>query len=402
MLTLSLQSRPQHAYLQKTVGESFHKGIQISRDCEMIASKCEELVREQEEVISNIGMKTVDSRAALLAFIEESVRQEDMHLCTDEYTGAINTREESLKSLHDMGYPIFGNVVVGRKLNNIKKTLRKLVELSDDNRRVHPKLSVAVTNRLIYSEPAIMSIRKELVWSVIEPRNEGWELFSVDIKSQEPWILANMLNIVPLKKLMMNDVDFYEGIYMLATGDTLTDKQRTVIKRVWNSITYGAARKTVEGYASVKGAAVYDFLMSMPEYKAYRNDIFKRARNGRRCISTAFGTEIYADESGSKLARSLLDLPIQGSGADILSMLVYALNSVVEQKGLSDYIEFYLSRHDEIVVMADTNAISEQEVVGFLESVMVHQVEGWVPFKVIVSNLSKMDKSKLYYNLTEE
>ena len=172
---------------------------------------------------------------------------------------------------------------------------------------------------------------------------------------------------------------------------------RKEFKRAWNAMTYGASRPGVKDMCKlINGEALYDFFSMIPELHEYRTKCQRLASQGCQEIETFFGTKLYADEPNQKaLKRVLLDLPIQGTAADILSLLVKHFNEEVIKRGYSGLLSIYYTRHDELIIEAEKELIDSKGI-DFIKSeisdIVEHQVDDWVPFKVEVKEVERNSK----------
>lgn len=173
-------------------------------------------------------------------------------------------------------------------------------------------------------------------------------------------------------------------------------EERAEFKRSWLAMTYGASKNGILAMCnSLDGSVIYDYFSKIPEFKEYNAACNKFARSGIQNIKTAFGTIMFANETNqARLRRVLLDLPVQGTGADILSLLIKHFNEYTEQNGLSDKISIYFTRHDELIIEANgkwVEEIGDSKVCEILTDILEHQIDDWTPFKVEVSQVEKAE-----------
>lgn len=180
--------------------------------------------------------------------------------------------------------------------------------------------------------------------------------------------------------------------------------ERKEFKQAWNAMTYGASVFGIRQMCKhIDGDNVYKYFSGINEFKKYRANCKKLADSGVQNIKTFFGSVLYAGESNpSKLRRVLLDLPIQGTASDILSLLIAHVDSVVEANHLEGKLEIYYTRHDEIIFEVDGGWVNDsglENVKQYIKDLVEHQVDDWVPFKVEVKEV-KADK--LYLDDSDE
>lgn len=187
--------------------------------------------------------------------------------------------------------------------------------------------------------------------------------------------------------------------YGTISGITLKceNKVRSEFKRAWNAMTYGASRPGVKQMCNIiDGEKLYDFFSTIPELKVYRDRCQKLAYGGHQNIDTYFGTTLHADEYNSgALKRVLLDLPIQGTAADILSLLVRHFNEEVKNRGFEGLLSVYYTRHDELIIEAAkelVNKLGLDKIKLEIADIVEHQVDDWVPFKVEIKEVEKNNR----------
>ena len=167
---------------------------------------------------------------------------------------------------------------------------------------------------------------------------------------------------------------------------------RKEFKTAWNAMTYGASRVGIKNYCKhIDGDKVYDLFNNIPELKEVKDRAAKAARAGQQKASTYFGTEVYANEYNSGvLKRVLMDIPIQGTASDILSLLVKHFNEEVEKRGYKDELFVYYTRHDELIIEAGKSLIDRlgiDKVKDEVRDIVEHRIDDWVPFKLEVKTV---------------
>lgn len=178
--------------------------------------------------------------------------------------------------------------------------------------------------------------------------------------------------------------------------------ERKEFKVAWNAMTYGASSFGVKQMCKhINGDIVYDYFSKIPEFKKYRSLCKKAADNGQQNIKTYFGTMLTAGESNpNRLRRILMDLPIQGTAADILSLLIMHVDRETKLRGIEEGLKIYYTRHDEIIFEASKDLVEklgEDGVMAEIRDLVEHQVDDWTPFKV---EISKVEPSALYIDDT--
>lgn len=173
---------------------------------------------------------------------------------------------------------------------------------------------------------------------------------------------------------------------------------RKEFKQAWNALTYGASIYGIRNMCKhINGDEIYKYFSKIPAFKKYKSNCSKLADRGIQNINTLFGTQLCAGVADtSRLKRILMDLPIQGTGADILSMLIKHFDEEVILRGLEGKLMLYYTRHDELIIEADNewaNNVGIDTVKEILRDILEHQIDNWVPFKVEIKVVEGADLS---------
>ena len=170
--------------------------------------------------------------------------------------------------------------------------------------------------------------------------------------------------------------------------------ERKEFKTAWNAISYGASMFGVKkACKTIDGKQAYNYITKIEALKNYRKAVEKLAKTGNTRINTIFGTPLDAGyaEDWKKLKRVLLDLPIQGSGADILSLLVEHFYEYTKEHKIDKFMSLYYTRHDELIIEVDNdwaNEVTDEKVEYILRDMLEHQIDDWTPFKIEVVQTS--------------
>lgn len=496
------------AYMKEFTIKNMKRGIRIA-DIESSLKKHTE-IRDalKEEITRNFGIENVNSPKQITECLKrmanksvEGYKNDIVEICYDPETGKWTTNGDAMLKLSDLGYEIADYILEYRKEKKIVETLTSLSQFADRNSLVHPNVSLGKTNRINYSDPALMNIPKEMLWDLIVPYKDEDVIYSVDIKNQEPSILINYLNDESLKDALTSDKGLYETLFdkvyapsvtMTICRDFLTenrlysiqelqqiayvspsyylpvkancksmyykDERVTVIeslcqgfksvdsivypetvkietdarnvyelpvewdknfkvkktgdfvitgkilgieikllpnerkefKTAWNALSYGASMMGIKAMCkSINGELIYRFFNGLESYKVYKKKIDGLVKKGYNSVNTVFNNYVSTSETEPKaLKRALLDLPIQGTGADILSVLIKHFEEEVEKRGIADKMFIYFTRHDELVIEVKKDFDEIENVEAILRDILEHQIilnsGEWVPFKVEV------------------
>ena len=167
-----------------------------------------------------------------------------------------------------------------------------------------------------------------------------------------------------------------------------SEEERAECKVAWNALTYGTSKRALKDMCMLIDAdEIYSYFNKIPELKSYRSKCYAYANNKIRACKTYFGTPLRATaRQVGQLSRQLMDYPVQGTGSDILSLLVRHF----ETKGIAEGLSLYYTRHDELILEASKeymSGLSLEELEGRMREIFQHQVDDWEPFQIEVSVL---------------
>lgn len=499
----STKDKPDIGYMATRIRELMDEGIRLG-DIDDLYEKFLGIQKELgDSITEKYGIQNPNSGPQVIEYMKDLDNMEVYEICYEG--GKWSSRKDNLQELSDLGYQFAKDLLDYRSAKKCAESINSMIKARHPDGMVRPTVSLGKTNRINYSEPAIMNIPKHLLWYTVVPRGEGNSLYSVDIKNQEPSILINLLNIEELKDALVAGEGLYENLFKkpfvqrtrvtiyvtrdeerrIVPAEEMVDSEtippvyytpikptvdtiyyndekvklievcntittvgvepllpatvnvetvegniyevevewdglsanklskvgmaelegtlkgldircegvyRSEFKQAWNAMTYGASRAGIKRMCKhIDGDKVYDYFSKIPQFKEYKSNCNKLVRRGIQAINTFFGTRLYADVEGqARLRRVLMDLPIQGTGADILSLLIKHLDNEIEVRGLKGKIGLYYTRHDEIIIEVDKQweeEVGKQYVVETLKDILEHQIDDWIPFKVEVERV---------------
>lgn len=376
---------------------SMNKGIKVETPTEDLKT-AEKRLQDALSVLKNeYGIENPNSSQQLSEYALASKNELLLSIVQDPYTGKISFAKENMARLLETDIPFAGVLKRYKDAANIIKAINTVMKHQLTDGKVHPIVSLQNTNRISYTEPALMNIDKKILWKMVKPRNEDWELWSVDVKNQEPWIFAHLIGDETLtdivKETYMRKESFYRVVFERLYGRPVdNDYEYKEFKTGWNMLTYGGTKKgLVERCKVIDGAKLYDFLTKLPAYKKYNSDCYSKANKGIKMDMTYFGSPVISDAVGTaRLARSLADIAIQGTGADILAFLVKEINEAInDDSELRGRVEIYYTRHDEIIFMIQRNTgETDEDIEQLLHNLSDHMISGWVPFLTDVEKIN--------------
>lgn len=510
------EDKPDIEYMRAKVTELMKRGIKLHEFKELkdyYVNLRDTLKQNFSETYGVQNPNSVKQLVALLVRLSNSVelgsRNDIIENCYNDQDNKWTTNKDALGNLAALGYEFAQDLLDYRSADSYAKAILSLEDNILADGLIHPEVSLTKTNRISYTGPALMNIPKELLWRLVAPFNSGDALYSIDIKNQEPSILAYMTGAVELKEALESNEGMYESLFkqcfkpccvanvlidtfmenrvysvkeisdigtisprsyyaqrpqtteqyyngekvklietICAGGSKgvvpkLPDKvhietendntyevsvtweekdiktnsnkdysvrgyindidmkitpiERKEFKTSYLAITYGAAITTIKNSCKhIDGERVYKFVTGIKAIKEYKSNINKLIRQGVTTIGSLFGTVLQSGTNDpGMLKRILLDLPIQGTGADILSLLLKHFYERMNELSLADKLFVYYTRHDELIVEVDgqwLNEVGSDKVVDLLKDTFEHQINDWTPFKIEIERVDKMDK----------
>lgn len=385
------------AELEKYLVESMKKGIKVETPTDELAFA----QRRQNDALAVLqteyGIDNPNSNKQLAEYALASGDDLLLSIVQDPRTGKISFAKENMTRLLETDIPFAGVLKRYKDATSLIKAVTMIMKCQLPDGKVHPTVSTQNTNRISYTEPPLMNIDKRVLWKMVKSRNEGWELWSVDVKNQEPWIFAHLIGDEVLtdivKEAYMRKESFYKVVFERVYGRPVeNDYEYKELKTGWNMLTYGGTKKgLIARCKAIDGSKLYDFLTKLPAYKQYNGACYSKAARGVNTDSSYFGSPVHSDAFGTAaLARSLADIAIQGTGADILAFLVNHINNeIYDDPALRGRIEIYYTRHDEIIFMVNRNVgETDEDITQILQDLTSHMISGWVPFMTDVEKIN--------------
>ena len=496
--------KPDIQYMHEKAVKMMRDGI-VLNDVEEMYNKFLGIQQELRENIQNeYGIVNPNSPQQICRYMENLDSLEVYEIAYID--GRWSSNRDVMEELVELGYKFAEDILAYRKAKKYAESINSMLKaVNNRTGAVHPTVSLGKTNRINYSNPALMNIPKKLLWYVVAPRREGNYLYSVDIKNQEPSMLINLLQIEELKEALVSPLGLYETLFtkvfsqrtkltvyvtqdeesrvvpatemsesvtippvyytpikpsvssvyynnekvkLIEVCNTITrlgeqpllpekvsvetvkgnvyevdvvwdeikDRQlkstgiveiegeltgleircvgviRNEFKMAWNAMTYGASSFGVKKMCKhIDGDVVYKYFSKIQAFREYKSNCRKLADKGIQEINTFFGTKLYAGEPNrNRLQRVLMDLPIQGTGADILALLLKHFDEEVESRKLTGLLDIYYPRHDELIIEVNgnwANTVGDDKVKETLRDILEHKIDDWVPFKVDISRV---------------
>jgi DNA polymerase I len=303
--------------------------------------------------------------------------------------------------------PVVEKILLYRQLSKLKSTYADgLLNVMDEKtEKIYSTFNqtITATGRISSTEPNLQNIpiRLELgrkLRKVFIPSSDEYVFLDADYSQIELRVLADMAN----DETLINAFKEGQDIHRLTASqvfnipfDEVTSQQRSNAKAVNFGIVYGIgafslgqdlgiSRKEAEQY-------IESYFEKYPNIRVYMDKTIENARaNGY--VSTIFGRRRAMPELNASnfVQRSFgervaMNMPIQGSAADIIKIAMVKVHNEIKKRGLKSRL--ILQVHDELLIETHINEI--EEVSALLKDNMENAVSLKVPMEAEV----KMGKS---------
>jgi DNA polymerase-1 len=324
---------------------------------------------------------------------------EKLHIpATRRGKGKYSTEAAVLEELRP-SFPIVGDILEYRQLTKIKSTYIDTlpVLVNPITGRIHTSFNQARTStgRLSSSDPNLQNIpvRGELGGQVrqafIAP--EGASLLCGDYSQIDLRVLAHLSKDESLVRAFKEDADIHAATAALLFGvekAQITPDMRRFAKTVNFGVIYGMSdyglEQATEFSREEAGKFIKSYFEKYPGVRQYLDDTKVQARaNGY--VQTLLGRRRYIPDINSAnrqvreaAERMAINMPVQGTSADIIKVAMLNLYREIEEKRLKS--KMLLQVHDELVFeVPDAEMDTMRRLVP---KVMDSAVELSVPLKV--------------------
>ncbi|MCZ7547120.1 MAG: DNA polymerase I [Anaerolineae bacterium] len=292
---------------------------------------------------------------------------------------------DSLQKSEEGHHEILGLILEHRELSKLKGTyvdaLPQLV--NPETGRVHTSFNQTgtVTGRISSSDPNLQNIpiRTETGAQVRKAfiAQPGWTLLECDYSQVELRILAHMSDDPGLKHAFQQGFDIHAATAAVIYDkpmNQVTKRDRNFAKRVNFGLIYGMTpfRLARETDLSVSEAErfVKAYFGGFPNVKGYLDSTISKAKKqgyvetlmGRRRYFPVLQTDARDQQRASVVARQraereAINMPIQGTAADIIKIAMIDLHHELRAKGLQG--RMILQVHDALVLEAPEEELEE-------------------------------------------
>lgn len=314
-------------------------------------------------------------------------------------TGQYSTNEQVLTDLAST-YEFPALILDFRSLSKLKSTyvdaLPKLVHPKTG--RIHSNFNqhITATGRLSSSQPNLQNIpirtergreiRKAFVAAA------GFGILAADYSQIELRIIASISGDEAMQRAFQNDEDIHartaKEIFGLSALDEVSREHRRKAKEVNFGIPYGVSAFGLAqrlGISNTEAKEIIEaYFERFPKIKHYIEETIAFAtQNGY--VETLSGRRRYIPDITSRnrnvqsfAQRTAINMPIQGTAADLIKLAMIRLDNAFTEKNVST--RMILQVHDELVFEVPE---SEKEVVSeMIEQEMTRAMTLKVPLKV--------------------
>lgn len=278
-----------------------------------------------------------------------------------------STNADVLENLRFI-YPIVQDILDYRELTKLKSTYCDgLLKVIASDGRIHTcfKMTVTATGRLSSTEPNLQNIPIRRETGALLRRmfvaGEGNVLVDADYSQIELRLLAHIADDAAMQSAFLSGEDIHRAtaaqVFGLPVGD-VTPELRRRAKAVNFGIVYGIsafslaqdigvpvseARSYIEAYLrEYSGVAAYQKnIVEKGKEQGFVETLFHRRRALPELRAPQFNTRAFGE-------RVALNMPIQGTAADVIKLAMVNVSRRLEREGLRGRL--ILQVHDELIV----------------------------------------------------
>ena len=298
-----------------------------------------------------------------------------------------STNAEVLDKLRGQ-HPIVGEVLEYRQYAKLKSTyvdgLLKVIP-PDGRVRTSFQMTVTATGRLSSTEPNLQNIptRTELGSELrrMFTAEPGKMLVDADYSQIELRLLAHISGDEAMKEAFLSGEDFHTVTAAHVFGvpvEQVTQNMRRAAKAVNFGIVYGISSFSLSqdlGVTVAEAKAYMDaYFARFPGVKAYMDGVVQKARadgyvetmfHRRRALPEIKASNFNTRSFGERVA---LNMPIQGSAADIIKLAMVRVFERLKKEGLQ--ARLIMQVHDELIVECPAGEVEA------VKSLLAEEMEG--------------------------
>lgn len=315
---------------------------------------------------------------------------------------------EELSGKHE----IISNILEYRQLVKLKSTYIDglMAVINPVTGKIHSSFNqtVTVTGRISSTEPNLQNIPIKLemgrnIRKAFVPSDENYRLVDADYSQIELRVLAHITNDANMIEAFINNEDIHTStaskVFGVPMGE-VTSALRSKAKAVNFGIVYGIGDFSLSkdlGITRKEARAYIDgYLDKYANVKQYMHDIVAQGKDFG-FVNTMFGRRRYLPELKSSNfnvrsfgERIAMNMPIQGTAADIIKIAMVKVHSELKARKLKSRL--ILQVHDELIIEAHESEL--EEVTKLLKESMENAAKLRVPLSVDVKSGSSWYETK--------
>ncbi|HUT97188.1 MAG TPA: DNA polymerase I, partial [Dehalococcoidales bacterium] len=357
----------------------------------------EQLIKLEKDIYDNAGHQfNINSPQQLSRVLFEEQGLPSARKTKGGYSTGASVLEELLGT-----HPIIELILDYRQLSKIKSTYIDALPglVNKKTGRLHTSFNQTrtTTGRLSSSEPNLQNIPirgelgKEVRRAFIAP--EGSQLLSADYSQIDLRALAHLSQDKSLISAFRHDEDIHRTTAAQVFGveaSKVTPEMRRVAKTVNFGVIYGMSDYGLEQATGLSRQEAAQFINAYfekyPGVKSYLESTKEEARKTgyvqtilgrRRAIPEINAQNRQVREAAERMA---INMPVQGTSADIIKVAMLNLEREMEKRGLKS--KMLLQVHDELIFEVPDAEVGEMKKLA--PELMISAIELSVPLKAAV------------------
>jgi DNA polymerase-1 len=288
-----------------------------------------------------------------------------------------------------------------RELSKLMNTyLEALPLLIEEDGRVHTTFNQTSTStgRLSTSEPNLQNIPartkigREIRKAFVAP--SGKKLIVADYSQIELRVIAHLSSDPKMIEAFKKGEDIHTATASLIYNVPLkkvTPKMRRLAKTVNFGVIYGMSSYGLAQTLKISQKQALDFIQKyfslFKKIKLFQQSLLKKAKE-QQFVETLFGRKRFlknivspVSDLQSQAERAAINMPVQGTAADIIKKAMIKLEEGAEKKLAS--LKMILQIHDELIFEIDKK--DAKKGAHFVKNIMENIVKLKVPLKVDIN-----------------
>lgn len=369
---------------------------ELEKDISSLTAEIYRMAGREFNINSPLQMKEV-------LFDELGISAEGMKKTSKSKT--VSTAASELEKLKD-AHPIIAAILSYREVAKIKSTYVDSIPLlvSPVDGRVHGRFNqtVAATGRLASADPNLQNIPttgteygKKLRQGFVAEK--GYVFVAADYSQFELRVIAHIAREKSMIEAFKSGEDIHQRTAVMMFGEDRAKEMRRVAKAINFGILYGMGPKKLSESAGISFSEAQMYIEQyfamhpgISEYLVQTKEMMKNAGY----VETLYGRKRYFPHFSllgfrekAEAERQAINMPVQGSQADILRAVMVKLHEVLCEKYADGSVRMLMQVHDELIFEVRNDLVDE--VVKNFIPIMENTVKLDVP---IVVNVKKAER----------